>query len=243
MTRVNSALAERIPDLLTEPIWRMLSWFASEGRESLSRNDELAAEQFLWALKDQGALVPETAAPPAATVALVVTSFNNFDHPVAWFNLAVALRVLSVTGDPRDPRGRDRLTACRDCCDRSLAMASEDNIRAWTERGIASELLGENEEALRSFEEGLKTDSNDIALHLWRAFALGQLGRTKEAEEVIVTAHDLYSGQNAPADFSEVFTGFKNGVNEVSTKAVLKNVTSILESRIRLKNVVHEVGL
>jgi hypothetical protein len=122
MARVHDTLEARIPDLLTDSIWRMLSWFASEGQEALSASDERAAEQFLWALNDQGALLPKTSAHPATTVCRVVTSFKNFHHPVAWLNLAVALRVLSVTGDPRDPRGRDRLIACRECCDRSLSM-------------------------------------------------------------------------------------------------------------------------
>lgn len=242
MARVKHTLAERIPELLTEPIWRMLSWFASEGQESLSPSDERAAEQFVWALTDQGALLPKTTAHAAAIVSRVVTSFQNFDHPVAWFNLAVALRVLSVTSDPRDPRGRDRLIACRECCDRSLAMAGE-NIRAWTERGIASQLLGESDEALRSFERGLEIVPHDIALQLWRAFALVLLGRTQEAEEAIVTAHTLYSAQNAPADFSDIFTGFPNSANELNPRTTLENVIALLESRIRLRDVTNKVGL
>jgi hypothetical protein len=237
-----ATLAARIPDLLPEPIWRMLSWFASKGQEPLSPNDQRAAEQFLWALTDQGALLPKSAAHPAAIVCRVVTSFDNFDHPVAWLNLAVALRVLSVTGDSRDPRRRDRLIACRECCDRSLAMVG-GNIRAWTERGIASHLLGENEEALRSFEQGIKTNSNDIALQLWRAFTLGQLGRMNEAEEVVVTAQTLYFAQNAPDDFSEVFGDLQSSLNEHNPKTVLENITSLLESRIRLRGAAQEVDL
>lgn len=220
----------------------MLSWFASEGQESLSASDERAADQFLWALTDQGALLPTTSAHPATTVCRVVTSFKNFDHPVAWLNLAIALRVLSVTGDPRNARARDRLIACRECCDRSLSMV-DGNIRAWTERGIALHLLDENEEALGSFQQGLKHHPNDIALQLWRAFALGQLGRTDEAEEVIVTAHDLYSAQNALADFSEVFASFESCGNELWPKSVLGHITSMLASRIRLRNIAHEVRL
>jgi hypothetical protein len=117
------------------------------------------------------------------------------------------------------------------------------NIRAWTERGIASHLLGENEEALRSFEQGIKTNSNDIALQLWRAFTLGQLGRMNEAEEVVVTAQTLYFAQNAPDDFSEVFGDLQSSLNEHNPKTVLENITSLLESRIRLRGAAQEVDL
>jgi hypothetical protein len=103
-------------------------------------------------------------------------------------------------------------------------------------------LLGENEDALGSFEHGLKQHPNDIALQLWRAFALGQLGRTDEAEKVIFTAHHLYSAQNA-ADFSEVFASFESCGNELWPKSVLGDITSMLASRIRLRNIAHEVRL
>ena len=170
---------------------------------------ERFASSVVATLADQGALIPSQLEMPSISL-LGLTLFHHLrtpDNPIAWFNLAVALRVTAHCSPNKSPEQiAYRLSLAASACLKTLD-SHPDAIRTWTELGITLHLLDETDQALEIFEEGLKIKPDDVSLWLWKAFALEHLGLHTEALQSTKAARSFYVGEPADQNLQHLFEG------------------------------------
>jgi tetratricopeptide (TPR) repeat protein len=158
---------------------------------------EQFASFFLTTLEDQGALIPDSSSLGENPLKLLGLALSHHlrtpDNPIAWFNVAVALRIVALSSPQDDKRtNQHRLALAVNACTKAI-QCDDRAIRSWTELGINLHLLGETTKALTSFEQALQLKPNDVSLWLWKAFALERLGNRPEALESVRRARAYYS--------------------------------------------------
>lgn len=163
------------------------------------------ASSFLEKLREQGALLP----PESDAIKLLGLTLTHHlrhpENPIAWFNVAVALRVVA-SSCPNDSKEQNnhRLGLAAVACTNAV-RTNPTAVRCWTELGINLFLLGETEQALTIFEEGLQEKPEDVPLLLWKAFACDKLGRRGEALASVQKAQGLHDAGIAPEELQHMF--------------------------------------
>jgi tetratricopeptide (TPR) repeat protein len=177
----------------------------SNGRLPANDSLERDAQTFLEILVEQGALIPPGAGSIKLLALALTHHLRNPSSSLAWLNIAIALRVMARTS-PQDPAEKNfsRLSLALDACNQSI-LEDPAAIRPWTELGIIRYLLGQPENSLEAFDEGLRIQPEDVSLHLWSAIALEILGRNTEALKVIKAAQKCYCEKGGPADLGHLF--------------------------------------
>ncbi len=193
-------------------------------RESDSYLDSFALS-FLTILDEQGALIPDQ---PDAVDLLAMTLTHHIrtpNHPIGWLNLAIALRVITVSC-PHDGSelNRRRLTLAADACMNSISV-SPAAIRSWTELGIIRHLRGDSTESLTAFEKALEVEPYDVPLWLWKAFVLETLGRHEEAIHATEQARESCAAGRGFGEMDHLFEG-------ADCRCALMRATSMIKASI-----------
>ncbi len=163
------------------------------------------ASSFLEKLREQGALLPSDSDAIKLLGLTLTHHLRHPENPIAWFNVAVALRLIasSCPNDPKEQNNHRLALAVNACL--TAVHTNPTAVRCWTELGINLFLLGEADQALIVFEEGLQEKPEDVPLLLWRAFACEALGRCDDALASTQKAQALYIAGAAPEELHYLF--------------------------------------
>ena len=199
----------------------VLDWYGAGGPQRAPGQDMMEfAGKFLGALRDDGAVVPETPATSAPQVlALVLLHHRSSrEETGAWLNLGFALRRMALyrTQDDPEPVKRRRLQRALEAFERCLRLEPGNrgkNIRAWTGKAFTYHQLGLHDEEVRCCWRALDADRSDPKLWLFYGFALRAAGRKQEALSVIDNAYDDYVMASEPEELRDVFAGVQSAPN------------------------------
>lgn len=174
------------------------------------------AGKFLGAVRDDGAVIPETLAVSAPQMLALVLLHHrrNPENTGAWLNLGFALRRMALyrTRDPEQVNRR-RLHHALEAFERSLQLEPENNgknMRAWTGEAFAYHQLGLYEDQVRCCSRALDAERSDPRLWMFYAFALRAAGRKGEALSIMDDAYEAYLMAGEPAELRDVFADVKS---------------------------------
>jgi tetratricopeptide (TPR) repeat protein len=194
----------------------VLDWFnVGEAREVPPPHLAEFAGEFLGAMHDDGAVLPEIRADTALqTLALVLLHHvKSPESAGAWLNLGLGLRRMALyrTQDSEQVNRR-RLCDALEALERSLQLDPDNvgkNIRAWTGESFAYHVLGLYEDEVRCCLRALEADRSDPKLWLLYGFALRSAGRKGEALSVMDDAYHAYVEAGEPEELRNVFAGIR----------------------------------
>lgn len=174
------------------------------------------ARSFISKIVRHGALIPPYEDPAEVLELALTQHIRNPEQPVAWFNLAVILRVLALScTNEGKKRNNHRLALASDACIKSLRLAN--SIRTWIELGIILQILDQKAEALSAFEQCLVVQPNDVSGLIWKAFALDSLDRHEEA---ITAFREARVNCPQQVNASELDHVFEEGNDEIALHAM-----------------------
>jgi tetratricopeptide (TPR) repeat protein len=194
----------------------VLDWFnVGQPRGFSSPRIAEFAENFLGAMHDDGAVLPEIT-PDSAPQTLALVLLHHTKSPEsagAWLNLGFALRRMALYRN-QDPEqvNRLRLRRALEALERSIQLDPDNtgkNIRAWTGESFVYHALGSYEDELRSCSRALEADRSDPKLWLFYGFALRSAGRRREALSVMDDAYQAYVEAGEPEALKSVFAGIR----------------------------------
>jgi len=204
-------------DELPPEIRDVLGWYGT-GRPQQAPSADIVdfAGRFLGAMRDDGAVVPETSTTSAPQILALVLLHHqsNSGETGAWLNLGIALRRMALyrTQDP-EPVNRRRLQLALEVFDRCLRLNPGNegkNIRGWIGKALTYHQLGLHDEEVRCCSRAVDTDRSDPKLWLFYGFALREAGREEEALSVMDYAYDAYVMAGKPEELQEVFASVQS---------------------------------
>lgn len=198
-------------------IREVLDWYAvrSARGDSGPKLNEFASK-FLGGMIEDKAIIPVLTASPAEVLALTLLHHQkNPENCAAWLNLGLALRRMALYRvQDAEQLNQRRLQGALDCLERSLQLDPENagkNIRAWIGQALTYHQMGLYEDEVRCCLQALDADRSDPSLWLLYAFALGTVGREKEAHSAIEDAYKAYVKAGEPEGLRHLFAGIEPG--------------------------------
>ena len=178
------------------------------------------AENFLGAMCDDGAAIPETlvGSAPQALALVLLHHLRNPESAGAWLNLGLALRRMALyrTQDSEQVNQR-RLYCAVEALERSLQLEPDNNgknIRAWIGEALTYHQLGLFDDQVRCCSRALAARGSDPWLWLYYAHALEAAGRKREALSIINEAYEAYLMAGQPDELRDVFACVQEGAPE-----------------------------
>ena len=194
----------------------VLDWDdAGQTQRAATKMTEFAGN-FLDAMHDDGAVIPETPGVSAAQMLALVLLHHrrNPENAGAWLNLGLALRRMALyrTQDSEQVNRR-RLRCALEAFERSLQLEPDNNgknIRAWIGEAFAYHQLGLYGDEIRCCSRALDSERSNTWLWLLYAYALGAAGRKREALSIMDDAYEAYLMAGEPAELRDVFDDVKS---------------------------------
>jgi tetratricopeptide (TPR) repeat protein len=197
-------------------IREILAWYA-EGAARGDSGPRLTefASKFLGGMIEDHAIVPPAASPAEVLALTLLHHQKNPENSAAWLNLGLALRRMALYRVQDAERiNQRRLQGALDCFERSLQLDPENagkNIRARIGQALTYHQMGLYEDEVRCCLQALDADRSDPSLWLLYAFALGTVGREKEAHSAIEDAYKAYVKAGEPEGLRHLFAGIEPG--------------------------------